>query len=262
VLRADVRVGGACADVNASVRAIILDIEGTTTPIAFVTETLFPYARAHLRPYLDRCQDTCADVLDRLRRERQQESDDTAPAWFDASTPTRMSSAIAYVEWLMDRDRKSPALKELQGRIWEEGYRSGELVGQVFPDVPTALERWNRAGIAAGIFSSGSVLAQQLLFRHSSAGDLTAFLKWHFDTAVGAKGEPQSYTRIASAVGAAPAQMLFVSDIVRELDAADAAGLQTVMTLRPGNIAQPPHTHRVVRSFEEIAVTYVPLQRR
>jgi enolase-phosphatase E1 len=236
-----------------AVKAIILDIEGTTTPIAFVTRTLFPYARAHLRSYLDACGEACADVLQRLGAECRSESDTSVPPWSDASAEARMASAIACVRWLMDRDRKSPALKELQGRIWEYGYRSGELIGEVFPDVPVALERWHRAGIPAGIFSSGSVLAQQLLFRHSSAGDLTRFLEWYFDTSVGAKGEAESYTRIASAVGAAPGHVLFVSDVVRELDAARAAGLETVMTLRPDNAAQPPHNHRVVRTFEEIA---------
>ena len=152
----------------------------------------------------------------------------------------------------MDRDRKSPALKELQGRIWKDGYRSGELIGEVFPDVPVALGRWHRLGIPVGIFSSGSVLAQQLLFRHSAAGDLTRFLRWHFDTAVGAKGEPESYRRIASAVDAAPEQILFVSDIVRELDAARAAGMQTRLSERPGNATPPKHHHPVVRTFDQI----------
>jgi len=248
--------------VNASVCAIILDIEGTTTPIAFVTTTLFPYVRTHLTSYLHSHRAASADIVDRLRAEHHQEPDEPPPSWSDAPEAARIRSAAEYVDWLMDRDRKSPALKELQGRIWQDGYVSGELIGEVFPDVPVALERWNRAGIAAGIFSSGSVLAQQLLFRHSSAGDLSRFLRWHFDTGVGAKGEPQSYARIASAVGAAPAQMLFVSDIVRELDAARAAGMQTMLSERPGNAVAAKHDHPVVRTFDEIAVTAVPLQRR
>ena len=112
-----------------------------------------------------------------------------------------LAGAVAFVEWLMDRDRKSTGLKELQGKIWEDGYRRGELVGQVFPDVPAALQRWRDQHVQVGIFSSGSVLAQQLLFRHSSAGDLTGLLQWYFDTRVGAKGEADSYRRIAQAVG-------------------------------------------------------------
>ncbi len=256
MLRTGIRLGGATEDVTApAIRAIILDIEGTTTPIAFVTETLFPYARAHLRSYLDGHGTASTDVLERLRAERHQESDPSAPPWADAS---HMASAIAYVEWLMDRDRKSPALKELQGRIWEHGYRTGELIGEVFPDVPVALERWQRAGISAGIFSSGSVLAQQLLFGHSSAGNLRQFLKWHFDTSIGAKGEAESYKRIADRVGERPAQILFVSDILRELDAARAAGMQTRLSERPGNALQPKNDHPVVRTFDEIDTGRTP----
>jgi enolase-phosphatase E1 len=251
VLRPDVRVGGIPSeDVNApTVRAIILDIEGTTTPIAFVTGTLFPYARAHLHSYLNTHEAACADLLDRLGVERQQESDASAPPWSDDS---RVSTAIAYVEWLMDRDRKSPALKDLQGRIWEDGYRDSELIGQVFSDVPVALHRWRLAGIPAGIFSSGSVLAQRLLFQHSSAGDLRPFLRWHFDTAIGSKREPSSYARIASAVGVASPDILFVSDIVGELDAARTSGMQTILSDRPGNAVTPSHDHHVIRTFHDI----------
>src|SRR3954468_5192056 len=170
---------------------ILLDIEGTTTPIAFVTETLFPYARTHLPLYLDQQGRTpeCRRALALLREEYDagRARDETLPEW----------SPLAYLEWLMDHDRKSPALKELQGYVWEEGYRNGTLVGQVFEDVPRALARWRNAGISVGIYSSGSVRAQQWLFRRSSAGDLTPFLAWHFDTAVGAKQDPASYARIA-----------------------------------------------------------------
>jgi enolase-phosphatase E1 len=234
------------------VRAIILDIEGTTTPIAFVAKRLFPYARTHLTSYLNTHRAASADVIDRLRAEHRQESDETPPAWSDASDEARIRSATEYVDWLMDRDRKSPALKELQGRIWKDGYVSGELIGEVFPDIPVALERWHRLGIPVGIFSSGSVLAQRLLFRHSSFGDLTSLLRWHFDTAVGAKGEAESYQRIASTVGVSPEQILFVSDSVREVDAARAAGMQTRLSERPGNAVSPKHDHPVVRSFDEI----------
>jgi 2,3-diketo-5-methylthio-1-phosphopentane phosphatase len=257
VLRAGVRAGRIRReDVNApAVRAIILDIEGTTTPIAFVTETLFPYARRHLGAYLDAHAASSEDIVERLRTERQQEDDPSCPPWSDRTPDARRLSVMAYVGWLMDRDRKSPPLKELQGRIWQDGYRSGELIGEVFPDVPGALERWRRAGMEVGIFSSGSVLAQQLLFRYSSAGDLTKYLRWHFDTAVGPKNDPESYARIASHVEAAPAQVLFVSDVVRELDAARAAGMQTFLSVRPGNAGQPAHGHRVAATFDNIPLS-------
>jgi len=231
--------------VNGAVRAVVLDIEGTTTPIAFVYGTLFPYARRHLRAFLD-AQGSVSDfqdLLDRLRKE--QATDREAPA--DASVPE-------YVEWLMDRDRKSTALKELQGLIWDNGYRTGELKGDVFPDVAPALERWNNRGVGVGIFSSGSVLAQQLLFRHSSAGDLERWLRWHFDTTTGPKTARDSYERIAGVIGSPADAVLFVSDVVAELDAARDAGMQTALSLRAGNAAVPDaHGHRAVRSFDELS---------
>jgi enolase-phosphatase E1 len=226
---------------------ILLDIEGTTTPIAFVTETLFPYARTHLPQYLDRhggtpeVREAVARLYDEYERDRGR--GEPVPDW----TP------LAYLTWLMDRDRKSPALKELQGRVWEEGYRNGTLVSQVFEDVPRALARWRDAGIPVGIYSSGSVRAQQWLFRRSTAGDLTPLLSWHFDTAVGAKQDAASYARIAADVNVPPAEILFVSDVAAELDAARAAGLRTTMMVRPGNPPQPDAGHRVVRSFDEIS---------
>ena len=153
----------------------------------------------------------------------------------------------------MDRDRKSTALKALQGRIWELGYRTGELVAPVYDDVPVALRRWREAGIDIGIYSSGSVLAQQLLFRHSSAGNLTPFLDWYFDTTVGAKIEADSYRRISSAIAVPAADVLFISDVVRELDAARDAGLRTLLCHRPGE-PEPgdTHGHRLVTTFDDV----------
>jgi enolase-phosphatase E1 len=228
---------------------VLLDIEGTTTPIAFVTETLFPYARLHLPRYFEQHGGT-PDVRRAVTRLREEYDADAAkgerlPAW----------SPLAYLAWLMDRDRKSPALKVLQGRVWEEGYRNGTLVGQVFDDVPGALARWRDAGVAVGIYSSGSVLAQQWLFRRSTAGDLTPFLSWHFDTGVGAKQDPASYARIAHDVNLPPAEILFVSDVAAELDAARAAGLQTALIVRPGNAPQADTGHRIVRSLTDLFAT-------
>jgi enolase-phosphatase E1 len=197
----------------------LLDVEGTTTPIAFVTGTLFPYARTHLSEFLAR--------------------------------EGRSSEAAAFLAE-MDRDSKSAALKELQGRIWEAGYASGELVGAVFDDVPRAFARWHAAGAPVGIFSSGSVLAQQLLFRHSSAGDLTRYISSYFDTAVGRKQDATSYASIAAAAAVPALEITFISDLVTELAAARAAGMQTILSVRRGNQPQPAHDHRVVHSFDEI----------
>ncbi len=228
---------------NAALRAIVLDIEGTTTPIAFVYETLFPYARAQLRTFLDghRGDAEVRRVVEHLRAE--QASDPEAPA-----------SVAQYVEWAMDRDRKSTALKEFQGLIWADGYARGELKGEVFPDVAPALARWRACGLDVAIFSSGSVLAQQLLFGHSNAGDLTPLIRWHFDTTTGPKTSPDSYARIARAIGVSPSGALFISDATAELDAASAAGMQTALAERLGN-REPPSTtpYRRIRTFDEIA---------
>lgn len=240
-------------------RAIVLDIEGTTTPVTFVYDRLFPYARTHLRQYLEThgASPESQAIVARLRREHDVDRRDSTdvPAWEETTVAARDDSVVRYVTWLMDRDRKSPALKELQGLIWQEAYATGALIGEVFDDVPRALQRWQDEGIGVGIFSSGSVLAQKLLFGHSSAGDLTALLRWHFDTSVGPKTQAESYQRIASTIGEPPSNLLFISDVVRELDAARAAGLRTVLCLRPGN-APPPsdHDHSIIRSFDELTL--------
>jgi enolase-phosphatase E1 len=239
------------------IEAILLDIEGTTTPIAFVVDGLFPYARRHLRQHLERLatSPTSAALLDQLREDHaaDQRAGEPVPGWLDAPPSALLDSAARYAEWLMDRDRKSTPLKSLQGEIWEAGYRHGELVGEVFPDVACALERWHAQRVQIGIFSSGSVLAQRLLFRHSSAGDLTRFLQWYFDTTTGKKADADSYRRIAAAMNTPPQAIVFVSDVVAELDAARDAGLQTRLSIRPGNATLPPaQDHAVVHTFDEL----------
>jgi enolase-phosphatase E1 len=240
------------------VQTILLDVEGTTTPIAFVAEKLFPYARRHLRRHVEQHASApeYAKLWEQLRWEhaKDREAGQPVPIWVDTPAAVHLASVVGYMEWLMDRDRKSTALKDLQGRLWEEGYRLGELQGDVFADVPRALERWRADGLEIGIFSSGSILAQQLLFRHSSAGDLTGYLRWHFDTTSGGKADAESYRRIAAAMTVPPHAVLFISDVVRELDAARAAGLQTRLALRPGNAAAPDgHGHSIVRTFDDVA---------
>jgi enolase-phosphatase E1 len=234
---------------------ILLDIEGTTTPIAFVTQVLYPYARAHMRSYLYRHghspQYTALLAAFHDEHTADEQAGEPVLPWTSDYTDPRGSVQV-YAEWLMDRDRKSPALKELQGYIWEEGYEKGELVGQVFDDVPAAFARWRRENVRLGIFSSGAVLAQRWLFRRSSAGDLSASLHWFFDTHTGAKQDPESYRRIANEVGEVPPDILFVSDVVGELNAARTAGLGTILSVRPGNATQPAHDHRIVHSFDEI----------
>jgi enolase-phosphatase E1 len=238
------------------VRAILLDIEGTTTPVDFVYQVLFPYARRHLREFIAR-QHAAEAVRADLARLRAEQADDASktpppPAWRDEAVESELESAAAYALWLMDQDRKSTGLKSLQGKIWEAGYRRGELRGQVYEDVPPALARWMRQQKSISIFSSGSVLAQQLLFAHTTAGDLTPWLRSYFDTTTGAKHEAESYRRIAAALELPPAEILFLSDVAAELDAAQRAGMQTALCVRA---AQPPSAtslHPIIHTFDQV----------
>jgi enolase-phosphatase E1 len=222
------------------VRAILIDIEGTTTPIAFVYDVLFPFARLHFPEYLK-----FADLTD-LQREYDED------VRKGLNPPSWSPKPIAYIYWLMDQDRKSTALKRMQGEIWREGYENGRLHGEVFPDVPVALQRWQRDQIDVRIFSSGSVLAQRLLFATTTAGDLTRFLHGYFDTATGAKNDPESYHTIAKSFGIAPSEILFISDVTSELDAARDAGMKTTLCVRPGNHPQPEHNHAAIATFETV----------
>jgi enolase-phosphatase E1 len=235
------------------IRVLLLDVEGTTTSVSFVFDVLFPYARAHLRDFLQAAPTDPATRQDlaALRAEREVETEAGAPEWRGAGQAETLASAAAYAEWLMDRDRKSTALKSLQGRIWKEGYRSGALESHVYPDVRPALERWRAQGRSVAIFSSGSVLAQRLLFEHTTEGDLTPLLHAYFDTTTGPKAAAHSYRRIAEALRVAPAAVLFLSDAPAELDAAHEAGMGTALCVREGGVA-PATGHPVLRSFEEI----------
>jgi enolase-phosphatase E1 len=235
-----------------AVRAVLLDIEGTTTPVAFVYDVLFPFARARLREYLQDHAGSGAvrEALEKLRGEWRADvaARQDPPEWPEDATV----SAAAYLEWLMDRDLKSPALKLLQGHIWEGGYRSGVLKGMVFPDVRPAFERWRAIPVTIAIYSSGSVLAQRLLFGATPEGDLTPLIAEFFDTGAGAKTSPDSYRGIAGALGHAAEQVLFVSDAPAELEAARSAGCQVLLAERPGNHAVGSTDAEAIRSFEEI----------
>ena len=239
------------------IRSVLLDIEGTTTPIAFVYDVLFPYARAHVHRFLSESIDSggVRAALQLLRSEWTDEASHgrVPPDWPEGSTDPEPVSK--YVAWLMDRDRKSPGLKALQGQVWEGGYRSGLLKGEVFEDVPPSMASWRRAGVGVAIYSSGSVLAQRLLFGTTRSGDLTRLISAFFDTAVGAKTSPDSYRRIAHDLNVSAERILFVSDAGLELDAAAAAGCQVALCVRPGNPPQPiARDTAIVQSLDEIVV--------
>ena len=230
------------------IRVVLLDIEGTTTPMAFVYDVLFPYARARLSSYLRAhiAEDELRDVLATLRAEWQDDArkGEEPPPWALADVP----AAARYLEWLMDRDRKSPPLKRIQGWIWQEAFDSGELRGDLFPDVAPALARWKESGIRIAVYSSGSVLAQKLIF----ADHLDAIAAF-FDTAVGPKRSADSYRQIAKDLGSPPATILFVSDVPEELNAALDAGMQIVLAVRPGNKpVEGPTSIDEIASFDEL----------
>lgn len=244
---------------TAGIRGILLDIEGTTTPIAFVHEVLFSYVRSRVREYLAEhfgSAELHADLA-RLREEHTVDLKQNLqpPALVDGPRDVQIDSIVAYVSCLIDRDRKSTGLKSLQGKIWRQGYLDGTLKAQLFPDVAPALERWRRAGLKISIFSSGSSLAQKLLFAHTEAGDLTSFISSYFDTTVGSKTDVESYRRIAATLCLSATDVLFISDVVGELAAASSAGMQTLLCVRPGNQPQgSPASHQIIQSFNEISV--------
>jgi len=229
------------------VRGVVLDIEGTTTPVSFVYEILFPYAREHVASFVT--SHAGQAVLSEPAHLLEQEwAEDVAR---NTNPPPRDSSTqwvTEYARRLMEQDRKSPGLKLLQGLIWERGYADGALRGDVYSDVPRALSRWRDAGIALAIYSSGSVLAQRLIFSTTAYGDLTQFIGQYFDTAVGPKREAASYARIAAAMALPPVELLFVSDVTAELDAAHDAGMQVVLCVREGGVISGD----AVTSFDEI----------
>ncbi len=226
-------------------RAVLVDIEGTTSTIAFVHEVLFPYADEHLDAYVaaHRGEPEVAQALLDAAREAGEPP--------DADDAT----VLAHLHRWIAEDRKSTPLKTLQGLIWAEGYAASGLRGHVYPDAAAGLRRWHAAGLALYVYSSGSVAAQRVLFANSAQGDLTPLFSGYFDTTTGPKREAASYGVIARTIGLAPGEIVFLSDVDAELDAARAAGMQTVRLLRPADT--PPGattTHPHAADFGALAL--------
>jgi len=241
---------------NSSILYFLLDIEGTTSSVDFVYKTLFPYASARAEAYLREhaAEAEVQSLIEGLRAEsrREAEKDPRLEVWRGGSAEDEIASAARYVRRLIELDRKVTRLKTLQGMIWEEGFRSGELKGHVYEDLPRAFKRWKKNGKRIGIFSSGSVLAQKLLFGHSSAGDLSVYIDDYFDTTTGPKREEASYGAISRALRIRPEETLFVSDVAEELDAAKSAGMHTTLMLRPGAARSDAAKHTFVENFDDI----------
>jgi len=223
------------------IKAIVTDIEGTTSSILFVKDVLFPYARANLADYVRNHADDpqVKPLLEDVCKE----------AGSELSTEQIITQLI---QWL-DEDKKVTPLKSLQGLIWETGYRQGDFKGHLYPDAAVNLKAWKTEGLDLYIYSSGSVYAQKLLFAHTEYGDLTPLFSGYFDTHIGGKKEQQSYDNIAGQLAIPANQLLFLSDIKEELDAAKAAGFETIWLTRDST-PDPQAEHRQVNSFDQIGV--------
>ena len=223
---------------------VLTDIEGTTSDIRFVQQVLFPYARRRLPAWITAHADE--PEVGRWLDAAAREAGLAAPVARDAIIE-------ALLAWI-DADRKSTALKALQGMVWREGYAAGDFRAHVYADVPPALRAWRAHGLAVYVYSSGSVAAQKLFFAHSEAGDLTPLFDGYFDTETGPKREAASYTRIARETSVAPQAVLFLSDIEAELDAARAAGMQTTQLCRPPAVCAAACRHPCAHDFTTIAL--------
>ncbi len=221
------------------IRAIVTDIEGTTSSISFVHEVLFPYAREHLAEFVQsHAEDPAvASHLDAVRAE--------------AGAALSLDGVIEQLLRWIAEDKKITPLKALQGMIWEAGYKNGDFTGHMYHDAVEYLKKWQAQGIRLYVFSSGSVKAQQLLFGHSDAGDLTPLFSGYFDTRIGNKREAAAYQTIIKEIGLPAAEILFLSDIKEELDAARATGMHTNWLVRD---SEPDATaaHPQVRDFAQL----------
>lgn len=224
------------------IKAIVTDIEGTTSSLSFVKDVLFPYAREHLPDYVRKHQNDAevASLLADARRE--------AGAELDCE-----QLIVQFIDWI-DRDQKITPLKSLQGLIWEAGYRQGDFKGHIYEDAARRLKAWKEAGYVLYVYSSGSVYAQKLLFGHTEYGDLTPLFSGYFDTHVGGKREALSYQRIAEQIGFEPDEILFLSDIKEELDAARQAGFNTCWLVREQVAENMQTEHPLAADFDGIAL--------
>ena len=233
---------------------ILLDIEGTTSSVSFVYDVMFPFVRRELDQYL--CTNwgstTLNEACDLIAKDAGYES---FAAWCENETEVgkRQQLLRGEVLRLMDGDVKATGLKALQGLIWRSGFESGEMRAHVYDDVLPAIQTWKEAGCDIRIFSSGSIAAQKLFFGHTVVGNMLHLFQSHYDTTTGSKKEAASYRAIAEDFGLPPAQILFLSDVLGELEAADATGLQTCLCKRPGNAkVAAGHGHPLITSFDQI----------
>jgi enolase-phosphatase E1 len=223
------------------IRAVLTDIEGTTSSISFVKDVLFPFARSRLTDFVKANGSSLevAAILDQARELAGEPGLDT-------------EATIRLLQGWIDADKKAGPLKTLQGMIWEDGYRSGALKGDVYPDAAEHLDLWKREGLALYVYSSGSVLAQKLIFGHTAFGDLAPLFSGFFDTAIGSKLDHASYAAIAATIGLRPQEILFLSDNTLELDAAAEIGMATIALDRGEVVIPPGQPHPLAKDFSQI----------
>ena len=237
---------------------LLLDIEGTTCPISFVSQILFPYANQQLHAYL-RSHQHLNDIqllISEAWKEWQKDQDEQSQNLLRQSPSEEDDSdqkaITTYLQHLIHIDKKSTVLKDLQGKIWKNGYNEGSITSDLYPEACAALKSWHHNGVQLAVYSSGSVNAQQLLYEHTPQGDMRSIFCGWFDTRTGPKKEAQSYRIIAKKLAAMPEQITFISDNQEECNAARQAGLATLFSLREGNPDQDPGSHRVIQSLDEV----------
>ncbi|XP_012528012.1 enolase-phosphatase E1 [Monomorium pharaonis] len=247
-------------DEISSARTVLVDIEGTTTSISFVKETLFPYVRQNLKDYIEtkwedeEFKQDYEKLKDQAKKDEEDKLDGFVAITGDKPEEEK-DSLLKNILWQMDNDRKTGALKQLQGHMWREAYKTGAVKGHVYEDVPTAFEVWTRSGKKIYVYSSGSVEAQKLLFGHSVHGDLLKHFSGFFDTEVGAKQESDSYKNILSKINEKASDVIFLTDVVKEATAARKAGLSTIIVVREGNAAlsdEEKATYTTIKSFSDL----------
>ena len=242
---------------------ILLDIEGTTCPVSFVTETLFPYAKSELKSFLDRHRND--PIINKLIHNAEDEwikdnSEDSTRLRHESEKgqQTKRLKIEAYLQLLIEAVKKSTTLKDIQGKIWKEGYTTGRISSELFEDAHENLKRWHKQGYKLSVYSSGSIEAQHLLYKYTNKGDIENLFSYWFDTHIGNKKEPSSYKEIALVMGCKPQNILFISDNSDECDAARSAGLGTLYSMRDGNPQQEPRNHPVIRHLEEVEKWLTP----
>ena len=238
-------------------RHLLLDIEGTTCPVNFVSDILFPFAKKELSSYIKNHWDNRTHNRTIQEAKKEWLDDQSAESiqlkkQVSLQQTSEVNGLIQYLKHLISIDRKSTALKDIQGKIWECGYNQGVLKAELFPETAECMHQWHEQGLTLSVYSSGSIQAQQLLYRHSSEGNLESLFSQWFDTHTGPKKSTESYIKIAQLLNSPPDNIWFVSDNGMECDAARLAGMHTLFSLRDGNPDRDPKDHIVIESLREV----------